>query len=424
MMIVMDIIYFFLSIGYLPYLFLKKKWHAGYSFRLGKIPEDLANNLKSSRNIWIHAVSVGEVLAITDLIERLWKAYPNDQIVCSTVTKTGYELAKGQLRGKALVIYAPLDFSWVVKKFVSLMKPRIYIAAETELWPNLYLTLNRHGVPIIQVNGRLSEQSYKGYRRLSVLTKKVLACVNLFCMQSQEDAQRIMALGADHERVEVVGNLKFDNLEQVGFSRLSDFGFQPTDALLIAGSTHPGEEEIILSIFKKLSVEFADLRLVIAPRHIERTEEIIRLVTSNELTAQKLSECFDQPKTAESVVVVDTIGQLRTLYSLATVVFVGKSLKGGGGQNMIEPASFGKATLVGPLTHNFKDIVAIFLKNDALLEVNNEEELLNEIRVLLTDTEKRVSLGQAAKSVVDRYRGATTKTAEKISAMLETVKSS
>lgn len=359
MFIIYDIAFLIFAILYFPYLIIRGKWHSGFKMRFDVLP---SGRMDERGRIWIHAVSVGEVLAIVDIVHKLKERYPKYTIVCSTVTKTGNQLAQELLGNECAVIYAPLDFSWIVRKFIRIIKPEMYIAAETEIWPNLYSALRKNGVPIVQINGRISDGSFKGYRRVRFLMRRILRCVDKFCMQSPLDAERILQLGAAPEKVHVVGNLKFDIPPGVAGLKKEELGFNPDDDVLIAGSTHPGEEELLLNIYQTLRKELPQLRLVIGPRHIERADAVMKLVEGKGYQAVRFSEIPVTQGNVHGVVVVDTIGHLRELYSLATVVFIGKSFAVGGGQNMIEPASAGKPVIVGPMTQNFKDAMAIFLK--------------------------------------------------------------
>ena len=414
MFIVYDIIFICFAVLYFPYLVVRGKWHSGFKMRFGCLDPALGRKLDGSERIWVHAVSVGEVLAVTDLLRKVKEAYPKHAIICSTVTKTGNQLAKEQLGDSCIVIYAPLDFSWVVRKFIAVIKPVIYISTETEIWPNLYTALHKNGIPIFQINGRISDSAFKGYNRVRFLTKRVLGCVDRFCMQSALDAERVKQLGAVPEKVCIVGNLKFDNIPAATEIQKASLGLQENEDLLIAGSTHPGEEEILIDAYRELAAEFPDLRLVLAPRHIERADAVIDLVEKQGYRPVRFSRVGEHKSDARSVVVVDTIGHLRDLYSLASVVFVGKSLAVGGGQNMIEPASLGKPTLVGPMTQNFKDAVNIFLQSGALVEVRDSQELLTEARRLLSDPQSAKEIGEAARGVVEQYQGATAKTLDAI----------
>jgi len=417
--IIYNILFSLFSVFYFPYLIIKGKWHSEFKTRFGCFPTSWVRELEGAKCIWIHAVSVGEVLVVVDLIERVNRAFPQHKIICSTVTETGNKIAQEKLDPNCLVIYAPLDFSWIVHKFISTIKPEIYISTETEIWPNLYTILHKHKVPIFQINGRISDNAYKGYRRVRFLTKRVLSCVELFYMQSSLDADRVKRLGAQAEKVHVVGNLKFDAIPDAVDVTKADIGFQASEDLLIAGSTHPGEERILIDVYKKLITKFSNLRLVIAPRHIERADEVSRLVEDMGYKAVKFSQINQgEENVPGAVVVVDTIGHLSALYSLAKIVFIGKTLTVGGGQNMIESAYFGKPTIVGPLTQNFKDTVNIFKKSNALIEVHNEEQLSHEILALLGDPGRAQKIGEAAKQTVKEHQGSTTRTVEAITVLL------
>ena len=374
---------------------------------------------KSRENLWVHAVSVGEILTISELINQLTATFPQYQIICSTVTTTGYALAQEKFKDKAIVIYAPLDWSWVVEKYIRLIKPRLYIAAETEIWPNLYRALKKSGVPIVIINGRISDKAFKGYQKFSFFVKRILRDVTVFCMQTESDSERVKKLGADSRRVRTLGNLKFDGTVAVTTLKLEDLGFDSKDCVLIGGSTHPGEEEILLELFQRLQPKFANLRLVIAPRHIERSFEIMKMIEAKGFEVKRFSQLWVRThNSAKTIVVVDTIGHLRTLYSLATLVFVGKTLVGKGGQNMIEPASFGKAIIVGSHTENFKDVVRIFLEQKALVQVKTSDDFMTEVEDLLQNFERRQSLARAAKQVVEENKGATQRTMDVLRELL------
>ena len=427
MIILYNLIYTVFFLAYFPFLILRRKFHKDFLTRFGNFPANLKSQIKAGKNLWIHAVSVGEVLVICGLITELKKQFPRYQIVCSTVTLTGFKLAQEKLKDQAIVIYAPLDWSWVVKKYIQLIKPEIYIAAETEIWPGLYRSLKASRVPVAIVNGRISDTAFKGYQKIGFFIKRILADVSVFCMQTKTDAQRMIQLGADSSKVQVLGNLKFDirPAQDLGFLERSGFsakhlggpatlcGGEPEDLVVIGGSTHPGEEEILLEVFSSLREKFTRLRLIIAPRHVERSSQIIQGIESRGLEVKRFSQFLARAKNcAKTIIVVDTIGQLRSLYSLATIVFVGKTLVGRGGQNVIEPASLGKAIIVGPHTENFKDVVQIFLESKALVQVESIDEFYREVENLLQNPQRREQLGQAAKAVVEKNKGATQRTVE------------
>lgn len=416
MFILYDILFLAFALAYLPYLALRRKWHGGFLTRFGS---SLPRNPDGGKTIWIHAVSVGEVLAVLNLIHEIRTKFPGHTVLLSTITKTGHALARQKLQGQCAVIYAPLDFSWVVRKYVDIIWPVLYISAETEIWPNLFTCLHKRRVPIVAINGRISDKAFKGYKKVAFLTRRVLRDVRLFCMQSREDARRIIQLGADARRVRVAGNLKFDNLVQGSSMRKEGIGFREEDRLFIAGSTYPGEEEIMLDAYHRLKVEFPRLRLVLAPRHVERVDEIGRLCERQGFLPRKFSE--NSGSTAinvQSVLIIDRIGYLRDLYSLADVAFVGKSLRGAGGQNMLEPLCFGKPTLVGPRTENFRDVVRIFLPTGALIEVNTVQDLVVQLRGLLNDPTRCARINLTAKSEIARHQGATETTVRAIEEIL------
>jgi len=418
MMIFYDIVLVISFLLYAPVLFLKGKWHAEFKDRLSGLDPSVAQQWQGKECVWIHAVSVGEVLAVLDFVDQIKVKYPKYPLVFSTVTQAGFQLAREKFQGQCHVVYAPLDFSWVVRKYITAIRPKIYISAETEIWPNLFHALHAKNVPIVQINGRISDKSYKGYKFFSFLFKRTLACVDVFCMQSALDAERIQKIGALPERIHVVGNLKFDNIPIPGAMSRKDLGVASKARLLIAGSTHPGEEEILIDAFEPLRKEFPDFRLVIAPRHVERCKEVIKLVQTRGGSALLCSEVSAGIETDPAILILDAVGPLRNLYGLANVVFIGKTLRVGGGQNMIEPVAFGRPTIVGPLVQNFKDVVEIFLKAEALVQIEKAEDLRWKIQELLTLPDWAETLGTNGQRTVQQHQGATSKTLDKIAAML------
>lgn len=418
MFIIYDILFFLFAIIYLPLLIFKQKWHRLFKIRFGIFPLDIKKALGQKPNIWIHAVSVGEVLTIGRLVTELKQEFPWHRLVISTVTQTGYNLALSKAAADDIVIYAPLDFSFIVKKFIQLIQPKIYIVAETEIWPNLFLKLAQSHIPIILINGRISDSAFSRYRFIRFLTKNVLSVVNIFCMQSSLDAERIIQMGALQDKVKMVGNMKFDDILNAGALKRESLGYGSQDILLIGGSTHPGEEEILLEIYRSLSKDYLKLRLLIAPRHIDRTEEISSLIEKSEFKPVRLSQKGQQLLDSKDVLIVDTIGQLKSFYGLSDLVFVGKSLTKKGGHNIIEPAFFAKPILIGPHMENFRDITDLFLREQAVLQVKDQKELVQQIKFLLDHPSRCKALGALAKNVVEKYRGATQKTLEMIAGLL------
>ena len=404
--VLFNILFFIYSLVYFPYLILTGRWYKGYACRLGIFPSKLRNRLGECCTIWIHAVSVGEVMAVAGLIDQISARWPDKKVVLTTTTKTGYELAAAKLGGRVVVVPSPLDFTWVVAGFVRLIKPKIYIVAETEIWPNLFNCLHKNSVPVMIINGRISDVSFGRYKAIKGVLKNMLGQVLLFCMQSDLDSGRIKELGAPPERVKTLGNIKFDNLAMENNSQLPELSQYP---LWIVGSSHPGEEEIILQTFLQ---HRASWRLVLAPRHVERTAEIESLIASHGFKPLRFSQLKGQDFNQDTVLVIDTIGHLRQLYKQASLVFVGKSLCGGGGQNIIEPAFCAKPIIVGPLMQNFRDITALFKSKDAVVQVKDVQEFQEQVSLLMKDENFRRQLGQRAFEVVKANQGASNRILE------------
>ena len=358
-------------------------------------------------------------MLLDGFISQLRKDHPSYQVVVTVTTKTGYELACKRLKDRALVIPSPIDFSFIAGSFVSLIKPKIYIAVETEIWPNLYRQLYLKNIPMAVINGRISDGSMGRYKAIRFLLKGILNQVSLWCMQSQRDAQKIMELGAESSRVITTGNIKFDEYSQSLDKSNSNFVSSKDEFWWVAGSTHPGEEEIVLDVYSKIIKDNPKWRLVIAPRHIDRVPSIIELITRHRFKAHKLTEIALSNDTMESVIVVDTIGQLRSLYSIASLVFVGKSLCVGGGHNVIEPAFYGKAIVIGPKVENFRDIVACFKDAHAIVQVEGVSAFQKAIRDLCADPSKREILGAAAKEVIAANQGATRRSLERLAEFIK-----
>ncbi len=419
MTIIYNIVFLLFSLIYFPYFVIKQKWHPLFFMRFGKIPPDIQAQMKSSKRIWVHAVSVGEVLSVAGLLRRLKKVLPEYHIVLTTVTKTGYQMANSIKEDNCTVLYAPLDLSWVARRYLQVISPTIYISAETEIWPNLFHVLMKNKIPIVQVNGRISKRSFAGYKLVRFIIRRILQGIKAFCMQSQEDAQRIIALGVDKEKVMVVGNIKFDDLfTPVTLNRIQ-LGLEPSDIIFVAGSTHPGEEEIVLEIYRGLIQENNALRLIIAPRHIERIAELQDLIKQHHFNPILFSQRGNTRLLSEDILLVDTIGHLRSLYGLADIAFVGKSLTVHGGHNIIEPAYFGKPILIGPFMENFQKITQLFVDAEAVIQIQNKAELLNEVRSLVQNPSKRELFGQRAQKVIKENQGATEKTLHKILEILK-----
>ena len=409
MFILYDLIFLIFALVYLPIYLFKGKFHRGFLNRLGILPKhpDL------DKPIWIHAVSLGEAISVRGLVEELRKVYPNKRFVISTVTSTGNKIAATIAKPGDLVIYLPLDFSFTVRKVIDEINPSLFIIAETEIWPNLISYLYKKGVPVVTVNGRISDASFKGYSAVKFLIKPILGKIRLFCVQTEIDAERLKRLGVRPERIKVAGNLKFD---QLALFRGSDYrerlGLAASEKILVAGSTHSGEEEIILSAYKMLLKEFPGLKLLIAPRHPERTADVEKAVLRNGFCALRISQLNSTPPTTynpQPVFILDSVGNLVNFYGAADIVFVGGSLIKKGGHNILEPASLGKPVIFGPHMFNFRDIAKIFLNNNAAIKVETREDLEASVRELLKDGSKAGQLTKNASMVISRNQGATLK---------------
>jgi 3-deoxy-D-manno-octulosonic-acid transferase len=413
MFIFYDLIYLVIGIFYLPVFLWRKKFHAGFMQRLGILPKDL----KLKAPIWIHAVSVGEVMSIRPFLEELKKIYPDKRFVISTVTPTGNKIARNIASSQDWVTYLPLDLSFIVSSVMEKIKPSLFILTETELWPNLITCLYQKGVPVIVVNARISDGSFKGYLCIGFLLKNILNKIHLFCVQTLRDSQRLVRLGVSENRIRITGNMKFDIhdytvLRKDAKDLRPKLGIEPQEKFLVAGSTHAGEEENILIAYKKLLKNFPDLRLLIAPRHPQRALEVQRLIQLSGFAAVRISQLSPGEASRsdkKAVFILDTVGELLSFYSIADVVFVGGSLIKKGGHNILEPAIFAKPVLFGPHMFNFRDITELFLEQHAALMVKDTQELYSKIKDLLDNPSQIEFLTQRARDLLIANQGATQK---------------
>ncbi len=388
--------------------------------RMGRLPVYL--NVDGERSIWIHAVSVGEVLAARPLVPQLRERFPRHRLFLSVTTMTGNAVARKSIRGVDGLFYAPFDFPHPVRHAMEVLNPSLLVLVETELWPNLIHEAHRRGTRVALVNGRVSPRSFAGYRRLGRFLRSVLSEIDLFLMQGAAHADRVRALGAPPDRVQVTGNLKFDALEP---GRLPErlvrllHGTPATPRpLWVAGSTVGGEEELVLSAFHKVRERIPQARLLLAPRHPERFDLVAPLVEAAGFRCLRRSALDPVRWTDGEVLLLDTLGELAQLYALASVVFVGGSLVPSGGHNILEPAMAGKPVVVGPHMENFQEIADEFRAEHAMVQVASVEELGREVSSLLLDEPRRLDLGGKARELVDRNRGALTRSAEALQTLL------
>ena len=416
MFIIYDLIFLLFILSYLPVYLFKKKFHPGFSLRLGVLPV----GLKLNKPIWIHAVSVGEAMAVKKLVEQLRSAYPNKQLVISTVTPTGNKIAMDMAGKNDFVTFLPLDFGFIVKKVLDVLNPSLFIIAETEIWPNLITCLHKKKIPIIIVNGRISDASFRGYLSIRFLLRNIFKKVTFFCTQTERDANRFSSLGVKREKIKVTGNMKFDATPtnkdmRVTLDLKSKLGLQADVKIFVAASTHPKEEQIILSAYARLLETFPGLCLIIAPRHPERSKEVSKIISRFQFCSRLIS-CINEPFicATKTVFVLDVIGQLNNFYSIADIVFVGGSLVKKGGHNILEPAIFAKPILFGPHMFNFKDIAELFLSNEAAVLVNNAEEMQNSILNFLNHPLMGLEFGKCAQQLLEKNKGAVTRNLEVI----------
>ena len=360
--------------------------------------------------VWIHAVSLGEVVAAVPLVRRLHALYPEHRIIVTTVTETGREAVEQRLAGVAIHRYAPLDFPWVVAWVVAKLSPAVFLFVETELWPNLLEKLAKHGVPAILVNGRLSSSSFGRYRYVRPLVRRMLTGLAFCLMQSQRDADRVLALGAPADRVISTGNIKFDQptpesgQDSVTRNRLVAEG----EALVVAGSTHPGEEEQVVECYRTLLKEFPSLVLLLAPRHIERAAHVETMIAGKGLLAVRRSEMRSAERSVRGprVLILDTRGELASVYRHAVVAFVGGTLAPIGGHNLLEPAAWGKPVFFGSYTDHCLDVARLLLAAGGAKQVRDGAQLAEEMACVLRDPGRLQTMGEHAEEVLRQNRGA------------------
>ncbi len=374
--------------------------------------------------IWAHAASVGEVLCSIPLLKRIKKDFPDCEILMTTMTSTGNETAKTQLPEANPIFFFPIDHPFVLRKVIENIQPRLLLIAETELWPNLLRACGRKGIPIILFNGRISEKSFRGYLFFRFLFRGCLKYISLFLMQTNEDQDRIVQIGASSEKTRVLGNLKFDQAlpsftQEAKATFAQSLGLQGGEAIFIAGSTHAGEEEILIGLTKELRKIDPHLLFILAPRHLNRLEEVERILKRESVSWVRrtmLTGDQDHPDTKgrPEVILLDTMGELMGLYSLGTFVFVGGSLVPVGGHNPLEPLFFKKCVLFGPYMFHFSEISRRLMEEGGAIQVDGMEDLATHMKRLLKDERTRREIGERGYQFLQKHRGATERIFEKI----------
>ncbi len=400
-----------------------RKYIGSLAQRMGYLP--VSFNLDGDESIWIHAVSVGEALTARALIAELRERYPGLRIFLSTTTLTGQQVARTRLQGVDAVFFFPFDLPPFVNRTLKLVKPRLFLMMETEIWPNLLHACRTAGVKTMLVNGRISSRSYPRYKLARGFFRRVLLDVDRFCMQSDESARRIMDIGADPARVVVTGSLKFDSLESPtsavgrGASRVVRyFRFTTPRPVIVAGSTMKGEESAVLAAFAAVRRVHPSAMLIMAPRKPERFAEAEALARAEGHRVVRRTELAVDAEPRADVVILDTIGELAHLFQVATVVFIGGSLADYGGHNILEPAVHGKPIVFGPYMQNFAEIASTFLAHQAAIQVADATELSNVFVRLTGDPVERARLSAAARALVEANRGAKGRTMTAIAGLL------
>jgi len=419
---------FFISF---PYLLLRALiGKHGIGERMGRLPTSKIANLLSQKVIWFHAASMGEVKALSTIVPLLKKHSPEYVPVISTLTRSGKGEAERTLKDAGMVFFLPLDLRVFVKKALKTLRPVALILVETELWPNLIREAKRSGCFVALINGRISSRSFKRYLLSKGLFRRVLSHLDLLCMQSEEHRERIQLLGAEPNKVKVLGNLKFDRLSSAGTTKdkksMRELLRIPDHwKVIIGGSTRSGEERVLIEVFKKLKEIYSQLLLILAPRHLDRLKQVERIISNSGLGFIKRSQLesgsfrdLSGGKTPE-VILLDTWGELSEIYVVADVAFVGGSLVPIGGHNLLEPAIYGIPVLFGPFVDHFQQEAKILTKSGGGIMVKDQEELFFHLSTLLFDEEKRKKLGAKAREALRKKTGVSAKTVELIFSFLE-----
>lgn len=414
----------FISIFYIlysPFYLVGKKLKGErknyFKERMGFYSQEIKKLSKYSDTILIHAVSVGEVVAAVPLAKTIVKKWNNINIVISTVTPTGRQMAKIRIPEANNYIYFPFDLKYCIKKMISTIKPRLVIIMETELWPNFIEYLNYMKIPIIISNGRISDNSYRGYMFIRPWLKKILGKIDYFTMQTELDAKRIREIGAPAERIRTTGNMKFDILDNQaeedkikGLSKILPFSEE--DIILTGGSTHKGEEKIILETYIELKQKNKILKLILAPRHPERLYDVENLIHEMGLKFIKRSNLPSSAPVENNILLIDTIGELSLIYRFSTIVFIGGSLVPVGGHNILEAARYSKPVIFGPYMSNFRYSSELLLSKNGAIQIKNGCELSSVIDRLLKNPEEAKFIGRNAYKCIEDSQGATSRNLE------------
>jgi 3-deoxy-D-manno-octulosonic-acid transferase len=420
-----NILFTFFLIFTAPYFLLRalvdERFRKELIQRMGFFPR-----LSIQKPIWVHAASVGEVFCTIPLLKRIKMEFPNGKIVMTTMTWTGHEAVQTHIPEADKVLFFPMDHPLTIQRAMKRIQPSLLLIAETELWPNLLRSCGKKGIPIILFNGRISKRSFPRYLFLKFFFKECLKYLSLFLMQTEEDRTRIIKIGAASEKTKVVGNIKFDqtfsNLTQKKMEEIArSLGLQGKENIFIAGSTHAGEEEILINLFKSLREMTPNLTLILAPRHLNRLEEVERILKKETLSWKRRTSFSvnqdrsgQEPRELTEVILLDTMGELMSLYSLGTLVFVGGSLVPVGGHNPLEPLFFKKCVLFGPYMFNFIEISDRLIEVGGAIQVKDREDLAVQMKHFLSEEKERREVGEKGYQFLEKQRGTTERMFEKI----------
>lgn len=403
---------------YAPKIIFNGKYSRSLRGKLGRLPDTFPEDSLIRPVVWFHAVSVGEVVALAPVIREFRRLAPDYTIIVSTGTETGQEKARTSINDVNAFIYLPLDFPIFVNRVINRIRPDLFVLMETEIWPNLLHGLKAKGATIVLANGRISDRSFPRYMKIRPLIETILTKIDAFLMVSDTDKERILDMGAPTERVQVVGNTKFDaairNVSEKTLQEAQEvLGVDENDRVLMAGSTHPGEHEQILDCFIKLRKDFPDLILVMAPRHVETVPSILTAINDRKLDAPFLRSSFEsgERRGINNIVLLDTTGELFKFYSVATVVVMGGSFVPRGGQNILEPIVWGKRVFFGPSMEDFRDARDLMTKVGAASEAGSIDELCISISQALKDVKYSMNLGSLGREELAKHSGSARTTA-------------
>lgn len=419
------------SLGYvllLPRFLLRMRRRGGYRRdfreRFGLYSYEKQVCLKETPRLWVHAVSVGEAMVALLFVQTWRQQDPSARFVLSVTTSTGHALMKKRKHPDDLLIYFPLDFPWVINRLLAQWQPTALVLTECEIWPNLLRGLHQRGIPAFVINGRVSDASFRGYRWLRSFFQRAAGCIDQFYVQTERDEQRLRFLGMAPEHVTVCGSAKYDvprpepDVAAAVRQAVADAGLDADGLLWVLGSTWPGEERLLMNVFRRLRASFPDLQVILVPRHMERRRDVASVLETSGfpyVMRSAMEEKAWQSTEKPVMLLADTTGELQGYYALATMVYIGKSLAGNhGGQNPIEPAALGKPVVTGANMENFTGVMEEMLSAEAVVQVADEHALFKECERLLSDETYRKELGSRAAELVETRRGVTERTVQSI----------